>query len=76
MAPPLDWPTRGKAGVQAYETKTGLELALLIRDITEKKDLFISLLIASIGFATTNMGIAFVAGMIVTSLIKWRRIQF
>jgi SulP family sulfate permease len=54
----------------------GLELALLIRDITEKEDLFISLLIASIGFATTNMGIAFVAGMVVMGLIKWRHIRF
>jgi SulP family sulfate permease len=54
----------------------GLELALLVRDVSEKEDLFISLLIAGIGFATTNMGIAFVAGMVVMRLIRWRRIRF
>ncbi len=54
----------------------GIELALLVRDVSEKDDLFISLLIAGIGFSTTNMGIAFVAGILVMRLIRWRRIQF
>ncbi len=54
----------------------GIELALLVRDVSEKDDLFISLLIAAIGFSTTNMGIAFVAGILIMHLIRWRRIRF
>lgn len=54
----------------------GIELALLVRDVSEKDDLFISILIAAIGFSTTNMGIAFVAGILVMRLIRWRRIRF
>ncbi len=52
----------------------GLELAVLIRDITEKNDLFVAILIAGIGFVTTNMGIAFLIGIIVTYLIKWKKV--
>ena len=40
----------------------GLELALMIRDMEEKNDFFVTILIAGIGFATTNMGIAFFVG--------------
>ncbi|RLC17141.1 MAG: hypothetical protein DRI57_10210 [Deltaproteobacteria bacterium] len=40
----------------------GLELALMIRDMEEKNDFFVAILIAGIGFATTNMGIAFFVG--------------
>lgn len=53
----------------------GLELALLIRDVTDKNDLFIAILIAGIGFATTNMGIAFILGILVMYLIKIRNIK-
>lgn len=53
----------------------GIELALLVRDVTEKEDLFVVLLIAGIGIATTNMGIAFGAGIIVIQLMKRARIQ-
>ncbi len=53
----------------------GLELALFIRDIEEKNDLFIAILIAVTGFATTNMGIAFFTGIIVMNLMKWRKIS-
>ncbi len=53
----------------------GLELALLIKDLEEKKDLFVSILIAGIGFATTHMGIAFFTGIIVMYLIKVRNIE-
>jgi SulP family sulfate permease len=48
----------------------GLELALLIRDVKEKSDFFVAFLIAGIGLATTNMGIAFLAGMLALSLIR------
>ncbi|TVO70064.1 putative sulfate/molybdate transporter [Sedimenticola selenatireducens] len=53
----------------------GLELALLIRDITERRDLFIAFLIAGIGLATSNMSIAFVSGIIVSQFLHWRDID-
>ncbi len=54
----------------------GLELALLIKDITKKEELFITLIIAGIGFATTNMGIAFFTGMIVSYIRKRQNREF
>ena len=53
----------------------GIELAVLIRDLTEKRDLFISVLIAGIGFSTTNMGIAFFVGIIVLFILERRNIS-
>ena len=53
----------------------GIELALLVKDVSDKNDLFISILIAGIGFATTNMGVAFIAGIIVMHLIRWTSIR-
>jgi len=53
----------------------GLELAMLILDVRVKKDLFVSLLIAGISLATTNMGIAFFVGIIVYKIIQWREIK-
>ncbi len=53
----------------------GIELALLIKDVTKKNDLFIVILIAGIGFSTTNMSIAFFVGIVVTYLIRWRKIE-
>jgi len=53
----------------------GLELSLLIRDVKDKKDLFIVLVVAGIGFATTNMGIALIAGLIITKIINWKKLQ-
>ncbi len=53
----------------------GLELALLIRDIEARRDLFIAVLIAGIGLATTNMSIAFVSGIVVSQFLHWRHID-
>ena len=53
----------------------GVELSLLIKDIEDKKDLFVSILIAGIGFATTNMGIAFFVGILVAQIIDWKKIE-
>lgn len=53
----------------------GLELAMLIKDVTEKKDLFVAFLIAGIALATTNMGIAFIAGMVVLYIIELAKIE-
>lgn len=44
-----------------------LELGLLIRDVKERNDLFICLLIASLAAATTDMFLAFAAGL----AVKW-----
>jgi SulP family sulfate permease len=48
----------------------GLELTGTIKDVTEPKDLFVVFLIVGIALATTNMGIAFVAGILVELLLK------
>jgi SulP family sulfate permease len=53
----------------------GLELALLIRDVNEKSNLFIALMVAGIGFATFNMGIAVCAGIGLVYLVRWKKIQ-
>ena len=53
----------------------GIELSLLIKDVETKKDLFVSILIAGIGFSTTNMGIAFMVGILVMQIIKWQNIE-
>lgn len=53
----------------------GLELAMLIKDVTEKKDFFVAFFIAGIALATTNMGIAFIAGMVVQYIINLAKIE-
>jgi len=53
----------------------GLELSLLILDIREKKKLFVVVIIAGIGYATNNIGIAFIAGIIIDYLIRKTKIQ-
>jgi SulP family sulfate permease len=52
----------------------GLELALLVRDVDQKRDLFVVFLIAGIGLATTNMAIAFGCGIVADRLIRWAKI--
>ncbi len=52
----------------------GLELALLVRDVDQKRDLFIVFLIAGIGLTTTNMAIAFGCGIVADRLIRWAKI--
>jgi len=53
----------------------GLELAMLILDVREKKNLFIVLIVAGLGFATKNMAIAFFAGIIIYKFIEWRELK-
>ena len=53
----------------------GLELALLIRDVTDKVDLSIAIFIAGIGLATTNMSIAVGAGIVIAYLIKRAKLE-
>ncbi|MBF0449946.1 MAG: putative sulfate/molybdate transporter [Candidatus Magnetomorum sp.] len=53
----------------------GLELALLIRDINAKNELFVTLLIGCISINTNNMGIAFIVGIAIDQLIRWKKIE-
>jgi len=53
----------------------GLELALLVKDLKERRDFFVTFLIAGIGLATTNMSIAFASGIVVSWLLKWGNIE-
>ena len=53
----------------------GLELVLLVRDVRGREEIFVVFLIAGIGLATTNMGIAFGAGIAADRLIKWAKMR-
>ena len=53
----------------------GLELALLVRDVKERAELFVVLLIAGLALATRNMGTAFVVGIVVSWLIRLGRVR-
>ncbi len=53
----------------------GLELGVLVRDLNTRNEIFIAILIASIGFITTNMSIAFVIGIVVTYLTHLFKIK-
>jgi sulfate permease, SulP family len=53
----------------------GMELALIVRDLDDKKDFFIAFLIAGIAVATKNMGIAFGLGIIVPYILKSEKIK-
>lgn len=54
----------------------GLELTMLIKGVKEKKDFFVVFIIAGIAVATTNMGYAFIVGIIVYYVIKYAKIEF
>jgi SulP family sulfate permease len=54
----------------------GLELAMLIKGVKEKKDFFIVFIIAGIALATMNMGYAFMAGIVAYYIIKYAKIEF
>lgn len=49
----------------------GLELTATIKDVREPKDLFVVFLIVGIALATTNMAVAFAAGILVELAIKY-----
>lgn len=51
----------------------GIQLALTINDVTLRTDLFVVLLIAGITIAS-NLAVAFVVGIVVAALQKWRKI--
>ena len=53
----------------------GLELAMIVRDLAEKQDFFVAFLIAGVGLATTNMSIAFAAGIVISVIIRKADIQ-
>ncbi len=54
----------------------GLELALLVSDLRERRDFFVALLIAGASLATGNLGIAFVVGLATDwALRRWPRLD-
>ena len=48
---------------------------MLIRDLENREEVFIAALIAGIGLATRNMGIAFGAGIAVSFLVRWAAVK-
>lgn len=76
----------GKTGISIFSTIpnailgvllmfAGLELALIVRDLDNKKDFFIAFLIAGIAVTTKNMGIAFGLGIVVSYVLKSEKIR-
>ncbi len=53
----------------------GLELALLIKDVKERNDLFVVFVIAGISLATSNMGVAFIAGILIERIIEFKKLR-
>ncbi len=54
---------------------SGLELSLLVRDVSEKGDLFVVFLIAAAALALSNMGWAFLVGIAASFIIKKFKVQ-
>lgn len=52
----------------------GIQLALMIRDLLDRRDLFVALFMLGLGLAV-NLAVAFLAGVAVAHLVKLRRIQ-
>jgi SulP family sulfate permease len=53
----------------------GLELAMLVRDLTERRDLFVACLVAGVGIATRNLAIAIGIGFAASLLLRWARTE-
>jgi SulP family sulfate permease len=51
----------------------GIQLALLIQDLTDRKDLFVVLFMLGLGLAF-NLAVAFVAGVAVAHLVRFRSV--
>jgi SulP family sulfate permease len=76
----------GKTGISLFSTIpnsilgvllmfAGLELALIVRDLENKKDFFTAFFIAGVALATKNMGIAFALGIVVARIMKMDRVR-
>ena len=50
----------------------GAQLALMIRDLSERKDLFVTLIMLGIAL-TTNLAAAFICGIIISHVLKCKR---
>ena len=53
----------------------GLELALLVKDVKERNDLFVVFVIAGISLATSNMGVAFISGILIERIIQFKKLK-
>ena len=52
----------------------GIQLALMIRDLVDRRDLFVALFMLGLGLAL-NLAVAFLAGVAVAHLVRLRKIQ-
>ena len=52
----------------------GAQLALMVRDLTERKDLFVALIMLCIAL-TTNLAVAFICGITIAYALKSQRIS-
>jgi SulP family sulfate permease len=55
-------------------TLAGLELALMIQDLQERKDLFVALFMLGLALAF-NLAVAFLAGVVAAYVVKSARIS-
>ncbi len=53
---------------------SGLQLAVMIKDLDNRKDLFIVMLMLVLTL-TTNLAVAFIAGIIIAQLLKWKKLS-
>jgi SulP family sulfate permease len=52
----------------------GVQLALMIRDLTERKDLFVALIMLGITL-TVNLAVAFLGGIIIAYVLKSKKVN-
>ncbi len=50
---------------------SGLQLAVMVKDLDNRKDLFVVMLMLALTL-TTNLAVAFIAGIFIARLLKWK----
>ncbi|MFH2048270.1 MAG: putative sulfate/molybdate transporter [bacterium] len=53
---------------------SGLQLAVMVKDLKNRKDLFVVMLMLALTL-TTNLAAAFIAGIIVAQLLRWEKLS-
>jgi SulP family sulfate permease len=52
----------------------GLQLALTVMDLEDRKDYFVAMMILGITLAS-NLAAGFIAGMLIAHLLRWKRLS-
>jgi SulP family sulfate permease len=52
----------------------GLQLALTVMDLEDRKDYFVAMMILGITLAS-NLAAGFITGMIIAHLLRWKRLS-